>query len=169
MKKILLPLALLLTLTSCASKSKDDSQTAAKQVSGLQAMCKDSTPAMKKRQEDKSLYLRLGGEKKIEALVTSIYIAHKKNEQIGHMLAHVDKDRFIKNVTQFLVVGTGGKGKYSGRNMKDAHSHLNVSNSDFMSAGNDVQNSMKSMNYGENEIQEVVCALVSFIPQVVVR
>jgi hypothetical protein len=51
--------------------------------------------------------------------------------------------------------------------MMSVHRDLNITNSDFLSAGGDVGAVMKEMKYGENETQEVVCALVSFVPVVV--
>ena len=139
------------------------------EVSGLQKMCKESDIAIKKRQAEKSLYLRLGGEEKIRTMTTLIYVEHKRNPVFSERLKHLESEPFIENVTMFLVTGTGGEGKYEGRTMKDSHSHLNLTNADFLSAGGDVKNSMKFLGYGENEIQEVVCALVSHIPEVVTK
>lgn len=139
------------------------------EVAGLEKMCKESGPAMQKRQAEKSLYLRLGGETRIRTLSTLIYAAHHRNPAFGDMLKYVESEPFVENVAMFLVTGTGGEGKYEGKNMKDAHSHLNMTNSDFLAAGVDVTNSMKELGHGENEIQEVICSLVSFIPDVVIK
>ena len=53
--------------------------------------------------------------------------------------------------------------------MGTAHRSLKITNADFLAAGGDVNGVMKAMKYGENETQEVVCALVSFVPVVVVQ
>ncbi|MCO4794886.1 MAG: group 1 truncated hemoglobin [Bacteriovoracaceae bacterium] len=132
-------------------------------------MCTDNAGAMKARQAKESLYSRLGKEKKIGVFVDNLYESHKGNDQIGHMFKHVDRDRFVDNVVKFLVAGTGGANKYKGRNMKDVHSGMDITSSDFLAAGGDVQAVMKELKYGENEIQEVVCALVSFVPVVVTK
>jgi hemoglobin len=161
-------LLLLAILVSCASKDKKQpAPTDAEMVAGLQNMCKESSSAMKERQAKTSLYNRLGEREKISVFAEKLYDAHKNNKQIGHMFEGISKEPFVRNVTEFLVVGTGGKGKYSGRDMSAVHKHLMITNSDFLSAGGDVQAVMKSLNYGENEIQEITCALVSFIPVVV--
>ena len=165
MKQLLL-IACAAALVSCATN--EPKPTAKEQVQGLQTMCKEAAPAMKARQEQKSLYLRLGQKKKIEVLVSKLYDAHKSNKDIGHMFKKVRKKPFSRNVVAFLTVGTGGGGKYTGRNMTDAHKHLKITNEDFLAAGGDVNAVMKEMKYGDNEIQEVVCALVSFVPQVVI-
>lgn len=143
--------------------------TDAEQVAGLQKMCTDSAAAIKLRQTEKPLYERLGKRAKINKFVGKLFDAHASNAKVGHMFKHVKKGPFVKNVTDFLVVGTGGKATYKGREMGEAHRHLKITAADFVSAGGDVQSVMKGMKYGENEIQEVVCALVSFVPVVVVQ
>ena len=157
-----------LLITGCAT-TDTKKPTAADQVAGLQKMCSDAAGAIKARQEKKSLYKRLGEKEKIKTFITNLYGAHLANKDINHMFKNVERDSFIGHATDFFVVGTGGKGKYKGRDMSAAHKHLKISNADFLSAGGDVQNTMKSMNYGEHEIQEVVCSLVAFVPVVVVQ
>lgn len=166
--KLFLPLILILSLTGCAT-TEVKKPSDAEQVAGLQTMCKDSAHAMKERQAKSALYIRLGEKEKIKTLATNIFTTHTNNKQIGHMFTHIEKGPFVDNVTDFLVIGTGGGGKYSGRSMDVAHKHLKITNADFLSAGGDVQNVMKGMNYGENEIQEVICALVAFVPVVVIN
>ena len=84
------------------------------------------------------------------------------------MFTDVQAKPFIDNVTAFLVAGTGGKANYKGRDMKTAHAHLKITSEDFMTAGADITKVMKDLKYGDNEVQEVVCALVAFVPVVVV-
>jgi hemoglobin len=159
----------LILIGSSVASAQGKMPTDAEQVAGLQKMCSDSSAAISKRNAQKSLFERLGKRTKIKALAGNILAAHLKNEKIKHMFTHVKKAEFITNVTDFLVTGTGGKAEYHGRDMATAHKHLKVTNGDFLSAGGDVQSVMKNMKYGENEIQEVVCALAAFIPVVVVQ
>jgi hemoglobin len=143
--------------------------TDAEQVSGLQKMCADNAPAIQKRQAEKTLFERLGKEPRIQTIAEKLFSAHSKNATIGHFFVKVKKDSFVKNVTDFLVVGTGGKAEYKGKDMVSAHKDLKVTNADFLAAGGDVKAVMAEMGYGENEVQEVVCALTSFVPVVVVQ
>jgi truncated hemoglobin YjbI len=141
--------------------------TDAEKVKGIQKMCSDSASAITERQAKKPLYERLGKEPKIKILAKKIIEAHANNPKIGHMFANMKKDRTIKNVADFLVMGSGGKANYQGRDMATVHRDLKITNGDFLSAGNDVQTVMRKMKYGENEVQEVVCALTAFVPIVV--
>ncbi len=159
----------ILLISSCASKNVEKSASAAGQVRGLQTMCKESSSAMKARQKKKSLYERLGKRKGIKNFFTHLLPAHRANKKIAHLFKYSEDEVVIAHSTDFLVAGTGGPNKYKGRNMKNVHARLKITNADFLEAGGDVKRTMKKVGYGENEIQEVVCALVSFIPQVVIK
>lgn len=159
-----------LTLTAASVALADAvAPTDAEQVAGIQKMCADSGAAIQQRQAQKSLYERLGKRTRIKLLATKLLAAHSTNPKIGHMFKGVEKGLFIEHVTDFLVAGTGGKAAYKGRDMRSAHARLKITQADFLSAGGDVQAVMQGMKYGENEIQEVVCSLASFIPVVVVQ
>ena len=165
----LLMASLTFGLFSMAAFAETAQPTDAEQVAGIQKMCTDASSAIQKRQAEKSLFDLLGGEQKIETLARNIIEAHQKNAKISPMFANIDKAKVIKHVTEFLVVGTGGKGNYTGKDMVSVHRTLNISNGDFLAAGGDVQGVMKQMEYTENEIQEIVCALTSFVPVVVTQ
>lgn len=158
-------------LLGCASSpTKSETQpTPAEQVAGIQKSCTEATDAMKGRQAAKSLYERLGKEEKIKQFSAKIYEAHKSNQKIGHLFEKIQKGPFVDRVSKFLITGTGGPGKYTGRGMKEVHQAMKITHEDFLAAGGDVQSVMKELSYSENEVQEVVCALVSFVPEVVTQ
>jgi hemoglobin len=143
--------------------------TVDEQILGLEAMCAANAEAMAERQEEESLYLRLGGEEKIREIVIEIVRLHDEDENFDRFMDNVDQERLIDGVTQFLVVGTGGPGEYEGPNMVDAHAHLLLTNADFLAAGGDVMEAMASKGCGEEEIQEIICTLVSMRSLVVVE
>lgn len=178
MRKIILSAVLVTLTTGCASYHKEPERvqapateqepaSAKAQVAAIEATCIKSADAIKQRQADKSLYLRLGGRNGIKELSARLYAAHAANKQIGHMFKDVAREPFIEHVTDFFVAHSGGEGTYQGRSMAQVHEQLGISYSDFLSAGGDVQTVMKGLGHGDEEIQEAVCFLVSFVPQVV--
>ena len=94
---------------------------------------------------------------------------HLVNEQILHLMEGVDADHLIAQVTDFLVVGTGGEGEYTGRTMAESHAHLELSNVEFLAAGSDLGAAMDAAGWGENEKQELLFAFVGLRDQVVTR
>ena len=159
----------ILTLAPALAVAGDDAApTPEQEIMKLEAMCAESSEARAARHEETPLYERLGGEEKIEALVTEIVRLHDENPHFERFMGDVDHDALIHGVTTFMVTGTGGPQTYEGRSMPEAHAHLELTNADFVAAGHDVVQAMKNLEYGEEEIQEMVCILVSMRAAVVV-
>lgn len=138
-------------------------------VAELEEMCAGAGDAMTARQAERSLYERVGGREGINAVVTDTVARHLVNEQISHLMEGVDTDHLISQVTEFLVVGTGGEGEYTGRDMAEAHAHLELSNVEFLAAGSDLGAAMDAADWGEDEKQELLCAFVGLRGEVVTR
>ena len=170
-------LAILLAsgLVACSTAEKQSSNvaeqtlTAKEQVAGIEKMCGENMAAMKNRQEERLLYTRLGEREGIEKFSINLYAAHKANEKISHLFANVNEKTNVKNVTNFVVANSGGGGQYMGGSMAGIHQNMDITHEDFLAAGGDVQSVLKGLGHGDNEIQEVVCFLVSFVPEVVTR
>ena len=143
--------------------------TVAEMMTGLQTMCEESAGARTARHEAKPLYDRLGGYDRILKLTQTIVAFHAENDEIKRTLKGVDHDLLAKHVADFMAAGTGGTAEYTGRTMPAAHAHLELTDADFLSAGGDVIKAMKSLDYSQEEIDEVVCILVSLKDQVVFK
>lgn len=152
-----------------AARGEADPPTPAEQVVELEAMCAAHGEAMAARHAETPLFERLGGEEKIHALLVEIVRLHDDNPALAEIMEGIDREKLIHGVSTFLVAATGGPPRYEGRSMHEAHAHLELTNADFMAAGKDVMKAMQNKGYGEAEIQEIVCALVSLRPQVVIE
>lgn len=138
-------------------------------IAQLNQTCEETAEARMARQAETPLYDRLGGYDKISALTTEIVELHEQNEAIKHLMDGVDGERLAKHVADFVASGTGGPQQYTGRDMVSAHEDLHLTDADFLAAGGDIVNAMQSLGYGEDEIQEVICILVSLKDQVVLN
>jgi hemoglobin len=152
-----------------AAAGAGDAPTVAEQINGLSQMCSDSAEERAKRQNEKALYDRLGGYDTILEFTTEVVRLHKQNPDIQKMFASVDSEQLAKHVADFVASGTGGPSevRYTGRDMPSAHENLHLTDADFMSAGGDIVTAMKTMGYGQNEIDEMLCILLSLKDQVV--
>jgi hemoglobin len=139
------------------------------QMAGLVQMCADTEAARAERQAEEPLYFRLGEVDKIHELTTEIVRLHNVNPDFDRFMGDIDGDALAKNVADFISTGTGGPKVYTGRDMPSAHAHLELSEADFLSAGSDVMKAMQNTGYGENEIQEMICILVSMKDLVITR
>jgi len=146
-----------------------DGPTVAEKMAGLEKMCVETSTARGERQEKEPLFNRLGGDKKIAALFRNVIARHRVNEPIKQFMAGVDDDILTEHLVEFVSAGTGGGGEYKGRSMPDAHRHMDLTDADFLAAGSDIVAAMKEMKYGQNEIDEFMCILVSLKGQVVFK
>ena len=152
-----------------ATASDHPAPTVDDQMKGLQTMCSEAADAQAERQAAKSLYERLGGYDSILEITTEIVRLHSINDQIKHTLDGVDHKMLAKHVADFVAAGTGGDEEYTGRDLPSSHVHLKLTDADFLSAGGDVMQAMKNLEHGQEEIEEVVCILVSLKDQVVFK
>ena len=162
---LLLGLSLLAGIPALA----EDAPTVAEQIAGLEAMCMANSDARGERQEQEPLFERLGGNEKIAKLWYTVAARHRVNEPIKQFMEGVDDDMLVEHLVEFVSAGTGGGAEYTGQSMPDAHRHMNLTDAHFLAAGGDVIAAMQELKYGQNEIDEVVCILVSLKGQVVFK
>jgi len=91
----------------------------------------------------KALFERLGGSAGINALVEDIVARHMENPAIRARfqpyLDTPDKLALTKaHLCAFLEAGSGGTAQYTGRNMRDAHRGMNISEAEYMAAMDDI-------------------------------
>jgi len=156
-------------LVSAGFASAGEESTIDEQMAGLVKMCADSETARVARQAEKPLYFRLGETDKIYEMSEEFVRLHNINPDFQRFMGDVDSEKLTKNVADFVSTGTGGPKVYTGRDMPSAHVHLELSQADFLSAGGDISKGMQNMGYGEDEIQEFVCILVSMKDMVITR
>lgn len=73
-----------------------------------------------------SLYERLGGEPAVSAAVEIFYRKVLNDDRISHFFDDADMDRQIAKQKAFLTMAFGGPNQYSGKDMREGHSHLVV-------------------------------------------
>jgi hemoglobin len=137
------------------------------QVAGLEASCAASAAERASRHARTPLYQRLGGEPGIHAITREVVRLHLQNPPIRHYFEKLDPDAVAKRVAEFIISGTGGPRVYQGPDLTTSHRSMKLTNRDFVLAGGDVVQAMKNLKYGQEEIDEVVCTLVSLRAQVV--
>ncbi len=146
-----------------------DTPTVDEKIAGLEKMCQETATARGERQAKEPLYFRLGGDEKIATLFWKVVARHRVNEPIKHLMEGVDDKILVEHLVDFVSAGTGGGAEYTGRSMPAAHAHLKLTDADFLAAGGDIVASMKEMEYGQNEIDEFMCILMSLKDQVVLK
>ncbi len=123
--------------------------------------CMEGNKPEKERQErEVSLYERLGKEAGITKVVDDFVEAVVKNDKYPPKL----KDHFKrpevavlkKKLVDQIGQATGGPQKYTGKNMKDAHKGLGITEADFNALVSSLTQALAKNKVGEKEQQELL-------------
>jgi hemoglobin len=137
------------------------------EIRAMESGCAATAADRQKRHAEAPLFQRLGGEEKIHAFTHEIVRLHRQNPEIGHYFAKSDPEVAARHAAEFMITGTGGPAVYKGPDLRTSHGRMGITNQDFVVAGKDIVQAMTNLGYGPNEIDEMVCTLVSLRDQVV--
>jgi hemoglobin len=108
-----------------------------------------------------SLYERLGGREKIQAVVEDLVRLHLDNPQIATRFRKTDIEALKQHVCEFFCAGVGGSEAYTGRNLLEAHAGMNINEVELIAAIDDGVKAMTKNGIAAAEQNEVVAILYS--------
>jgi hemoglobin len=156
------------------------------QIKGKGAQQDQGIPLLAAK-EKKSLYERLGGEQGISKLVDDFTsraladprvnwkrvgvtrggIGFKRNTPVEWKPTDEQIQAMKLHIAQFLALATGGPTKYEGKEMKNVHAGLHISNAEFDASIGDFKASLDKLAVATQEQKEVLAILESVRPLVV--
>jgi hemoglobin len=133
-----------------------------------------------------SLYERLGGDKGLNAIVddwvaraladprvnwerkgvTRGGVSLSRNKSVQWDPNQQNVAKLKKHIVEFLAVATGGPTQYGGREMKEAHAGLHISNAEFDASVGALKASLDKLQVPNPEQKEVLAIIESTRPQV---
>ena len=103
-----------------------------------------------------SLYERIGGKDAVNAAVDLFYSKVLADPRINHYFEGVDMTRQVSHQKAFLTYAFGGMQSYSGKTMREAHAHLNLSEDDFNAVAEHLQATLNELGVAQPLIDEVM-------------
>lgn len=171
------------------SGSREADQRAEQRVAKVQQLRGESGEG---EEEDgmnakKSLYDRLGGEEGIAMIVDDFVNRaladprvnwERKGIRAGGVLGIGDKsiewqpsaqnvEQLKKHLGQFIALSTGGPAQYQGKDMRQAHERMQITNAEFDAAVGDLKASLDAVRIPTEEQKELLSIIESTRPQVV--
>ena len=107
------------------------------------------------------LYERLGEEPGIRKIVNDVLGKNSSNPLIGYHFRNVDMDKLKQLVFEFFSMGTGGPHNYTGRDMLSAHTGMNITEEEWVSATDDTLWALDNNGVAQQEKNEVITILES--------
>ena len=121
---------------------------------------------------EKSLYQRLGGYDALAAVTDEFITRLATDPQLGRFFTGLNNDSKIRvrqHVIDFLCVATGGPCKYTGRDMRTAHTGLNISESDWNKSVQYLVETLDKLKVPEEEKGQVLGAISGLKSDIVGR
>lgn len=111
--------------------------------------------------EAQSLFQRLGGSPGIERIVDEVASRHLENVTIKArfrpFLEPPEKLQELKvHLARFLELGSGGPQRYTGRDMRSAHTGMNISPAEYMAAVDDIVAALETLGIDEQTRKDVL-------------
>ncbi|HEY7772743.1 MAG TPA: group 1 truncated hemoglobin [Marinagarivorans sp.] len=102
-----------------------------------------------------SLFERIGGAPAVEAAVDIFYRKVLVDDRISHFFDDVDMDRQIGKQKAFLTMAFGGPNQYSGKDMREAHKHMNLTEEHFDAVVENLAATLTELGVKEDDINEI--------------
>lgn len=123
----------------------------------IAAVLATSAPAEAK----KSLYLRLGGQPAIVAVVRDFVGNVAGDTRINSFFANANIPLLKSDLIDQVCQATGGPCKYTGKDMKTVHKGMGISTANFNAMVDDLVISLKKFHVKRRERNELLGALAS--------
>ena len=108
-----------------------------------------------------SLYERLGGRDAVNAAVDIFYEKVLADASINGFFADVDMKRQRAHQKAFLTYAFGGAPHYDGRNMREAHKHLDLKEEHFAAVAGHLQATLQALDVPADLSDEVMAIVAS--------
>ena len=118
-----------------------------------------------------SLYDRLGGAEGISAIVDDVVEAHMVNPTIEKRFLPYkgtpELELAKKHLAEFFIAGSGGPFPYTGRDLKEVHTGMNISHKEFMAALDDTMMVLTKRGIDEETKKDVMAIFWSLKDMVI--
>ena len=108
-----------------------------------------------------SIYTRLGGQPAIDAAVDLFYVKVLADKSVNHHFEGINMAKQKARQKQFLAKAFGGPDNYKGRDLRRAHRHLDLKESDFSAIAGHLQATLKELKIDDALIAEVMAVAAS--------
>jgi hemoglobin len=103
-----------------------------------------------------SVYEQIGGQAAVDAAVDIFYRRVLGDPLISHFFDSVDMDRQIGKQKAFLTMAFGGPNQYTGKDMREAHKHLKLTEQHFAAVAGHLQGTLEELQVPGHLIAEVM-------------
>ena len=115
----------------------------------------------KKKEPEKSVYDKIGGSAAVDAAVDIFYRKVLADDRINQFFDTVDMDNQHKKQKAFLTMAFGGPNNYTGKDMREGHKHMNLTEEHFNAVAENLVATLQELNVAQEDIDSVVAIALS--------
>ena len=108
---------------------------------------------------DSSLYTRLGGKEAITAVIDDFVANVAADKRINARFANANIPHLKQMLVDQVCQASGGPCTYTGKNMREAHQGMKITEADFNALVEDLTKSLDKFKVAEREKNELLGAL----------
>ena len=138
----------------------------------VMSACGTQTPPPQAPSPQDSLYNRLGGNDAIKMVVNDFIDTvgtdtRINNPKVAERLGNIDINKLKALVTDQVCMATGGPCTYKGRDMKESHKGLGITEKEFDYVVDDLVKTLNKYKVPQKEQQELLALLGPMKPDIV--
>lgn len=103
-----------------------------------------------------SVFEKIGGEAAVNAAVDIFYRKVLADDRISEFFDTVDMEAQHTKQKAFLTMAFGGPNNYSGKDMREAHKHMNLTEVHFNAVAENLVGTLKELEVPQEYIDEIV-------------
>lgn len=108
-----------------------------------------------------TLYEKFGGHEGIRGVVDTFYKSVLSNPDVSPFFSETNMKKQKEHQTNFIGYVLGGPNKYTGRGMREAHAHLNLTDKEFNIIANLLAEALRFHGVPENDVSAVLKKVAS--------
>ena len=102
-----------------------------------------------------SLFERIGGEAAVDAAVDKFYDKVLADDRINAFFENLDMVAQARKQKAFLTMAFDGPHSYTGKDMRNGHAHLGLTDEHFDAVVENLAATLKELGVADSDIQEV--------------
>lgn len=113
-----------------------------------------------------SVYEAIGGSAAVDAAVDIFYRKVLSDDRISDFFDTTDMEEQHKKQKAFLTMAFGGPNSYSGKDMREAHASMNLTEGHFTAVAECLVGTLEELDVPQEHIDTIVGICVSVKPDV---
>lgn len=110
---------------------------------------------------DATLYEKLGGKEAVDAAVEIFYGKVLADDRIKQFFDTVDMQKQRGKQKAFLAMAFGGPTNYTGKDMREGHKHMNLTEEHFTAVAENLAATLTEMGVAQELIDQVMAVAAS--------